>query len=137
MNNVELIGAADLDKFLKDIKIQNKKQLGQLLAKMAFSTHAEAVKSIQMGGRSGRVYRRKSVTHQASAPGEPPKTDTGQLVRNVTIENQGGMEYTVGSRKGAPHGFWLEFGTRFIRPRPWLKPAFDKTIKKFRAMFNG
>ena len=38
----------------------------------------EYKKSLLEGGKSGRVYyKRRSVTHQASAPGESPASDTG------------------------------------------------------------
>lgn len=131
---VELIGVEDLNKFLQNIKITNKKELASLLGAMALETHKESVTSIQSGGRSGRFYRRG---HQASSPGEPPKTDTGQLVRNITMQKVGELEYTVGSRKGAPYGFWLEFGTRKMGARPWLKPAFDRMLNKFRGLFRG
>ena len=34
---------------------------------------------IETGSRSGRVYFRRGVAHQASAPGEPPASQTGKL----------------------------------------------------------
>lgn len=105
------------------------------LAKMAYSIDREAKKSIQGGARSGRVYKRRSITHKASAPGEPPKTDTGQLVRNITVRRLSLASYDVGSRKGAPHGYFLEFGTRNMMPRPWLTPAVEKVLKNFGKFF--
>lgn len=89
----------------------------------------EAKKNVQTGGRSGKWYKRRSVAHQASAPGEYPKTDTATLVRNIFSERIGRLHYRVGARgKGAPHGKWLELGTQHMAPRPWL----SRTIKENR-----
>lgn len=128
MLKIEIKGVEEFNKAVNDVANGNKKELNKLLAEAAINTHSEAVKSIQQGGRSGAVYKRRSVTHQASSPGEPPKTDTGNLVTNITMEKTGNA-YTVGSRKGAPYGFWLEFGTSRMKARAWLQPAFDKMVK--------
>lgn len=127
-----------LEEVMKELRLDPKRagrNMDKLLARMAVNTHSEAVNSINNGGRTGSIYTRGSVSHQASAPGEPPKTDTGDLVSNITFEKDS-TGYTVGSRKGAPHGFWLEMGTHNISPRPWLKPAHMKTLKKFRQFIG-
>ncbi len=38
------------------------------------------------GPKSGRVYRRKSVVHRASAPGEAPAIDTGILRFSIAVK---------------------------------------------------
>lgn len=129
---IEIEGVAEFHALLKKELKNDKAGMNKALAKAAIETHSTAVKSIQTGSRTGKIYQRKTITHQASAPGEPPKTDTGALVRNVTLEKEK-KGYTVGSRKGAPHGFWLEFGTSKVKARPWLQPAFDKIVAKFKG----
>ena len=123
------------DKALRDVMKQfqhkNVAELDKSLANMALSAHGDAVKSIQNGARSGAVYKRRSTTHQASAAGVAPKTDTGDLVRSITVKRERKLDYTVGSRRGAPHGLWLEFGTRKMAKRPWLMPAFMRVIQKY------
>lgn len=124
-----------IDDFLKDLKKisdGNEKELGKLLAQASFETHGEAVRNISSGGRSGKVYKRGSVSHQASAAGEFPKTDTGELVRNITIERQSNLSYTVGSRQGAPHGYYLEMKSPLKGGRKWLQPSFDKVVRNFK-----
>lgn len=92
---------------------------------------AEAVQSISKGGRSGNIYKRgKKRMHQASASGEPPKTDTGELVRNITVVAEKERVVTVGSRKQAPHGYWLETKEPSQGGRPWLRPAYKKSKDK-------
>lgn len=72
----------------------------------------------------GRVYRRGKVLHRASAPGQPPAVDTGQLRASYTHrlgEDAEGPYVEIGTNlKTAP---WLEFGTRRMQPRPHLRPA--------------
>lgn len=68
---------------------------------------------------SGRTYTRRGVSHQASAPGEPPAPDTGQLrarIHHVVGRDAVGEFVEVGVND--PRAAMLEFGTRHIAPRP-------------------
>ena len=51
----------------------------------------EAIKSIQSGSKTGRTYKRYNPTrtHRASAPGEAPASDTGNLVSNIMVQQKG------------------------------------------------
>lgn len=77
--------------------------------------------------RGAKLYRWERIgTHQASAPGEPASSDTGQLlasVEHVMDEDDSGIFYRIGSRE--KHAEYTELGTRFMFPRPWLRPALD------------
>lgn len=61
--------------------------------------------------------------HQASAPGEPPATDIGTLVNNIIAEKLAPGRSGVGAGKPAFYWKWLEFGTSFMEPRPFVRPA--------------
>lgn len=126
----KLKGDKALERKLKKYVKSAPKVIDALLAKAAFHTHNVAVTSIQNSPATGEVYTRGNITHRASAPGEAPATDTGQLVQNITVKKEDIMHYTVGSRKDAPHGFWLEFGTSRMDARPWLTPAYQQGKKK-------
>jgi hypothetical protein len=134
--SVELFGSKEFAKAAEQLVQKNKSEANKILAAMANDTRNSAVEGIQGGGRSGKVYKRRSITHQASAPGEFPKTDTGELANNITVRKNGFADYDAGSRQQAPHGFWLEFGTRFMAKRPWLTPSFNETLRKFRKFFD-
>lgn len=136
MSSIEIIGTKELEAFLQNIPKQNSDELDKLLSLMALDTQNNAIEGINKGNRTGKVYKRRTISHRASAAGEYPKTDTGQLTRNIILKKEDKSHYTVGSRRGAPHGFWLEFGTRFMAARPWLKPSFEKTLKKFEGRFK-
>lgn len=150
LKKIEIEGVAAANKMLEQVAKECDFDLAKIVTDAALMTHSNAVISIQTGSRSGEVYERGGKTAQRSAEGEAPKTDTGNLVANITLQ-AGATVYvkgmaggnpqvpkdkvlgglTVGSRKGAPHGFWLEFGTSKMGARPWLQPAFDKMKKDF------
>lgn len=133
--SVQFIGEKKFKRALRDIKVDSKKMLARGLADMAFDTQEEAVQSIRTSPASGKTYRRRGVLHTASSPGNAPRIDRGTLVQNIITKKEG-KGYTTGSRKGAPHGFWLEFGTRKMAKRPWLGPAFDKIVKNINRYFK-
>lgn len=131
--SVTIRGDKKLQKRINQIARKAPQKIDTILAKAAFFTHAHAITLIQQSPSSGRQYKRGSITHTASAPGQPPATDTGNLVRNITVSRKDIMYYDIGSRKDAPYGFFLEFGTSNMQPRPWLTPSAiegRKQIKK-------
>jgi phage gpG-like protein len=100
-----------------------------VVTKSTFSMHNRLVRMVSTGGRSGGIYREGTATeHQASAPGEPPKSDTGNLVKNINIntEQKGGMILGVVSIN-TPYAAALEFGNKkgTLLARPYMKPARD------------
>jgi HK97 gp10 family phage protein len=93
-----------------------------LVLRLAHRVRNYAVESILKGTKSGRVYRRRGITHQASAPGEAPAADLGRLAQSIAIKHTPGSgvaRVIVGSR----YGRMLEQGTRRMRPRPFLGRA--------------
>ncbi|WP_305097484.1 HK97-gp10 family putative phage morphogenesis protein [Croceibacterium aestuarii] len=65
--------------------------------------------------------------HTPSAPGQPPRTDTGALADSVRAERVG--PYKAVSKATAPHAAPLEFGTVAIAERPFMRPAAKKVRK--------
>lgn len=85
----------------------------------------DAVRSIQKGPKTGELYERTSSQnlspeHRASAPGEPPATDTGNLVSSSSAKSVG-ITGTV--TFSAEYADSLEYGTFRMAPRPYLGPA--------------
>ena len=81
------------------------------------------------GRRSGRTYFVPGThrTYTASAPGEAPASATGRLRQSVNISVAGEGAKVVGMVGTAlEYGKCLEYGTRSILPRPWLRPSFEK-----------
>jgi len=71
---------------------------------------------------TGKIYRRRGVDHQASAPGEPPASDTGTLANSVFITP---FEPMLMARItwATAYAARLQFGDEKIEPRPWANVA--------------
>lgn len=76
------------------------------------------------GAKGGRTYRRGRRVHQASAPGEAPAIDQGDLANSydayMESEHSGVVRATVG------HAVHTEFGTKKMAARPHMRPALEK-----------
>jgi len=84
------------------------------------------ITSMQKEQKTGRIYRKsKNVEHQASAPGEPPAVDTGELLRSVMFDVHK-FAVEIGVAGGGPYAEPLEFGTKKMEPRPFIDPAVEK-----------
>ena len=97
----------------------------------------EAIKSIQTGPKSGRTYEKYNPrrTHRASAPGQSPASDTGNLVRNIRVVQENKDLIKVESN--ASYSQFLEFGTSKMLARPFLFPASERSRPKIaQAVFN-
>ena len=129
-----------LDALLHNLGVlsaEAKKQANDIINSTAIAIHEEAVKSIQQGSKSGKIYfkTKAKVKHVSSAPGEAPATDTGALVKSLRFRRaRNGAAYVYTNLKYAP---WLELGTRTMEPRPFLVPALENNQKKFVEAFDA
>ena len=85
---------------------------------------------------SGRTYRNG---HVASAPGQPPAPDKGNLRRNwqqrkyitgkvrIVLEMKSRMEYAS----------YQDKGTRFISPRPFRERIKQKALPEIQALYSN
>lgn len=81
-----------------------------------------AIDSIIEGPKTGIVYHRRGKAHQASAPGEPPASDLGNLINSITLRPDP-KTLAVFVNAGAKYAAALEYGTVRMEPRPYLRPA--------------
>ncbi len=65
-----------------------------------------------------------------SAPGEPPRLDSGELRDSIFARAQG-LRAEVGT--DLAYGRHLEFGTVRVAARPWLHPAFEASKARIKA----
>lgn len=93
----------------------------------------------QNGG--GRAYKNG---HVASAPGQPPAPDTGNLRRNWReqsfIQGNGlgrGLDVKLRITSDVPYSKFLEFGTRKMAPRPFVERIKTKSRPEIEALFGG
>lgn len=81
--------------------------------------------TVRGGGRSGRVYG----GHQASAPGEPPATLTGELADSVETDFSGKGIGVV--RVKHPASRILEFGGKRFAARPAMRPIMERRAQEY------
>lgn len=97
--------------------------LEKATARLALQIRATAIDLIHKGPKTGLMYG----DHQASAPGEAPATNTGDLARSVKIRRDGdGKTWYIVA--GASYASYLEFGTEIMEARPFMTPAFVQAL---------
>ena len=92
-------------------------------------TQTGAASLLATAGRGG-FYR-------ASAPGEAPARRLGDFVRSIRVMPRIGAG-RVEARVGSPleWGIYLEYGTRYMQPRPSLRPALDRAWPEIKSIFS-
>ena len=103
------------------------------------------------GARTGRVYTTYFFTdgagnvrpighrppHQASAPGEAPARDTGELIRSMRYNSKrlrDGAEIIV--RNEAPYATYLEYGTSKMLARPFFRITLKEESEAMRRIWR-
>jgi len=120
---IKVDGLAALLKQLQDVGAAGPEVIEETIANLALTTQQYAVTGIRGGAASGRVYKRGGVSHQASAPGQYPASDSGVLAGSVNSEITP-TSAIVGTNTF--YGPYLEFGTAKMAARPWLLPSFER-----------
>ena len=134
------INVKNLDKVLKSFKKLEKDlepDFQEIIKGSAQLIRGEAIKSIQTGAKTGIVYQKYNPRrqHRASAPGQAPASDTGNLVSKIIVKQK--TKNITQVESGADYSKYLEYGTSKMQPRPFLFPAFEKSRDKIvKAVFN-
>lgn len=115
-------------------------EVAKAVTKTALDVDRNIKKRMQQSPASGRVYRRgkgrnRSRLHRASAPGQAPAMDSGDLINSIMFRQETPLTATVSSN--AIYGRRLEYGGTdsrgvYIAPRPAWRPAVEKMTPKFR-----
>lgn len=87
---------------------------------------------------TGRLYQRgQTVEHRASAPGEPPAPDTGELRRRIEVEVVRGRNEVRGViTANVEYAAALEMGTERMRARPFLSRLARDYSARLVMVFN-
>ena len=121
--SIEIIGEKELFKNLDGLSSGMEDATKKALMSGGLLVQADAIKSISQGSAQGKTYKRGSVTHRASAPGDAPASDTGRLTKKITIRS---VKESVFVGSNLLYARFLELGTSSIQPRPFLVPALEK-----------
>jgi HK97 gp10 family phage protein len=131
-----------LNNKLRKMDVDMRRESTKQLTKAAMAIRNDAVMAIRNPPKTGTQYgkmrdikkvnwnlkgadaARKRI-HQASAPGEAPAWDTGHLAGSISVvSDETRVAATVAVK--ADYASALEFGTRNMGERPFLRPAIEK-----------
>jgi len=125
------------------------------------AAHTLAVYVKESFEKSGKLHRKgskkvryrravsggqKRTLHKTSDPGDPPAIQLGNLKRSIIAEVvKDGGEFigmvgpmTTAGGKSLGYARWLEFGTRRMKARPFLRPALTENRSKlYDILANG
>ena len=132
-----------VEEFMHELS-QKQKQLetevGKAIAKSCALVQTTAIKSMrdtQTDPNVSYFTHNKSIPHHPSIAGNPPAVDTGTLRRSITykVDEKEMVGYVGSTIFNPPYGAYLEYGTSRMKPRPWLRPALEKSLPKIKELF--
>ena len=100
---------------------QTLEQVDERLARIAIAVESHARKLIGKSGMLGR-YRSK--------PGDPPLRQRSILIGSLRSWKKAVCSYGIGTAKEAYYARYLEFGTRHMAARPFLRRALYEVARK-------
>ena len=106
------------------------KLIKQLIYKATSSVEKDVKLGINTGPASGKRRRDDS---RASAPGEYPMADKGELAGKVSFDIRGNTGIVTSSAKYSKH---LEYGTQKMKARPFMFPSLEKNRARILKMFK-
>ena len=131
--SVKVEGLDEILRELSALGVEAVEIAGNVVEMMGQKSRTAAIKRVQKPPKTGRVYKRGkgrnlSPTHQASAPGQSPATDTGTLASSIQFVRSGINGFLFSRLKYAP---WLEYGTQNMEPRPFMHPSVNENREWF------
>ena len=143
---IRLEGSDQLQRQLRRLSDDLREEAGKAVLATAIEMRADIVKSLDHGPASGRTYthyfytnkngklvqgRKRAKPHTASAPGQPPMSDTGYLANRITFDRLGDLTAVVGTK--VDYALHLEYGTERMAARPFFRPA----VERMRPIYIG
>lgn len=128
---IRLEGSEQLQRELRRLSGDLREEAGKAVLATAVEMRADIVKSIQRGPASGVTYEKYKPrrTHTASAPGQPPMSDTGRLANSITFDRLGDLTASVGSN--LDYAVHLEYKPSSHGGRPFFRPAVERMRPKY------
>jgi HK97 gp10 family phage protein len=134
-----------IEEFANELSQKQKRletEIGKALAKSCALIQTTAITSMRdtvIDTDKSYYTHNKKIPHHPSIAGNPPAVDTGTLRRSVTyqVDENELVGYVGSNLKDPPYGAYLEFGTSRMKPRPWLKPATEKSMEKIKEIMAG
>ncbi len=134
---MKIEGTAELNRAMQKLSADAERYVSDAVNATGVELRGDIVKRYQRSAATGRVYQKSNPkrTHQASAPGEAPATDTGRLASSVVFSRAGRLAAEVETK--VAYGAMLEFGTQNIAMRPAWRPAVEAMQPKFQKRLEA
>ena len=141
---IRLEGSEQLQRELRRLSGDLRQAVADTVEAVAIELRADIVESVERGPASGRTYmhyfyttkngklaqgRKRAKPHTASAPGQPPMSDTGYLANRITFDRLGDLTAVVGTK--VEYAVHLEYGTERMAARPFFRPAVERMRPKY------
>lgn len=135
---IEIEGIDEALKEFANVEKEILKNVKQALVSSGNLLKKTMTDSMQKEAKTGRIYQRGGVSHQASDDGQPPAVDTGRLVGSIGVfPNLTQFEIEAGVKQPmVEYAQWLEFGSRRMEERPFIRPAEVKAAPAIREKFR-
>ena len=128
------------DEFKKKLDIHIQKNLDRAAITLQNDIKSSFGSSGVTGTKSGATKEQRAANR--SKPWGPPNVDTGHLKRNIGFDRPIGRPLIrrigtgIGNKESVGYAVWLEFGTRFMLPRPYLRPALHRNRAKILRLIS-
>lgn len=132
---VEVRGLRELETKFRRVPRVTEEAAMDGLAACGLVIQSKAKELVQKGPKTGLIYKRRGVMHQASAPGEAPATDQGDLVSSIQMDVEKHNEEVIVSA-GTAYARMLEFGTLYVAARSFMQRAVDELRSRLSAIFT-
>ena len=142
------VNEENVAEFVKNLQMTQQKvetQLGKALAKSCATIQREIQESMrdtEIDTSKSYYKHNKNIPHHPSKPYNPPAVDTGTLRRSITytVDEKELVGYVGSVINDPPYGLYLEmaeYGSSRMKPRPWLKPATEKSLETIKELLKG
>jgi HK97 gp10 family phage protein len=103
------------------------KKVYDFLFDLATDLRTKIILSMRNTKKASWFYARQKgkKKHFPSAPGNPPAIDSGELIKQIKIISSIDEIEVLADTEYAPY---LEDGTKFMKARPFMKPAIEDII---------
>jgi len=135
---MKVIGKRKLRSQLKEMSDDLRLDLAKNMRAVMPAMEKDAIKRIDTGVRTGRKYTKSDGSEGVrSAPGEFPKTDTGDLVDSFSKKVLVRKNKVIGVLQNhSDHAFDLEFSPLYKGGRPFMRPLYHAWQELLRVKFQ-
>ena len=126
MTSLRIEGLDELNKTLSELSSKFEQEAGRLVNRTAKNVRNNAIHLIRTPsmGRTYVQYKPFYKKHTASAPGDAPNRDTGQLGSSLIVTRSGSTSAEV--LANVEYAAYLELGTRHMAARPFMTPSVEQ-----------